>query len=61
MVEAKQDSTPGMATILDNQATVLDDLNEFERAANVRKDAIRIYEAVEILAGFGDGLRQSGQ
>jgi tetratricopeptide (TPR) repeat protein len=45
MVEIKQDNTPGMATVLDNQATVLDDMSEFERAANVRKDAIKIYEA----------------
>jgi tetratricopeptide (TPR) repeat protein len=45
MVEAKQDNTPGMATVLDNQATVLDDMNDFERAANVRKDAIKLYEA----------------
>lgn len=45
MADQKQDNSPGMATVLDNQATVLDDLGEFERALNVRKDAIRMYEA----------------
>jgi tetratricopeptide (TPR) repeat protein len=45
LVEQKQDNTAAMATVLDNQATIWDDLGEFERGLNLRKDAIRMYEA----------------
>jgi tetratricopeptide (TPR) repeat protein len=45
LVEQKQDNTPGMATVLDNEATIYDDLGDFEHALSVRKDAIRMYEA----------------
>jgi tetratricopeptide (TPR) repeat protein len=46
LVEHKQEKTEFMATLMDNQATLYDEMKNFERASQLRAESIKLYESL---------------